>query len=203
MESNKYILCVARFIKKKNHLKIIKAFEKYKKNNGVLNLIIIGEGPEKQNIINLIKTLSCESSITIKSWQGINELKEFYANAKVFLLFSQYDQWGLVVNEAMASGIPCIVSNECGCYEDLIKNKNTGWGVDPINEQELTNIFHLVDKLKEKELIRMQQNVRKTINNYNLGEFSKAVRDSTRYAMKNKKYSKLSALAAYLLYLFR
>ena len=203
LESNKYILCVARFIKKKNHLKLIKAFEKYKKNNGSLNLIIIGEGPEKQNIINFIKTLSCESSIAIKSWQGIDELKKFYANAKVFVLFSQYDQWGLVVNEAMASGIPCIVSTECGCYEDLIKNKNTGWGVDPTNEQELTNIFHLLDKLKEKELIRIQQNIRKTIKNYNLKEFSKAVKDATKYAMKNKKSSKLSALAAYLLFLFK
>ena len=53
-----------------------------------------------------------------------NKLREFYSNAKVFLLFSKSDQWGLVVNEAMASGLPCIVSTECGCYEDLIKNKN-------------------------------------------------------------------------------
>ena len=41
----------------------------------------------------------------------------------------------------MASSLPCIVSYECGCYVDLIKDKNTGWGVDPEDEDQLSNIF--------------------------------------------------------------
>jgi len=51
----------------------------------------------------------------------------------------------------MASSLPCIVSYECGCFLDLIKNKNTGWGVDPENEKQLANILHEIDKTGENE----------------------------------------------------
>ena len=198
-----YILCVARFIEKKNHLKLIKAFASYKNNGGKLNLILIGEGPEKEKILSQIKTLSCSSSITIKKWQEIRELKEYYLKAKAFVLFSKYDQWGLVVNEAMASGIPCIVSTECGCYQDLVKNKNTGWGVDPSNEEELTKIFHKIDNLKEKEIIKIKNNIHQTIKNYDLKSFSKAIVRSSLNAIKNRKSSRLSTFTAYILFLLK
>ena len=51
------------------------------------------------------------------------------------------DQWGLVINEAITSGVPCIVSKNCGCYFDLIKNAKTGWGFDSENIKELSNLM--------------------------------------------------------------
>ena len=202
-EPKKYILSIGRFIKKKNHIRLIRAFANYKKDNGKLNLLLIGEGPEKTNIEKTIEKLSSSRYISIKSWQSISELKKSYSKAKVFVLFSEYDQWGLVVNEAMASGIPCIVSTECGCYKDLIKDKKTGWGVNPLNEQELTDTFHKVEKLKNKELLEMQNNIHKVIKGYNLNNFSIAVKDSSIYALKKRKFSKISAITAYLLYLLK
>ena len=82
-----------------------------------------------------------QSNISIESWKNISELKNYYLNAKVFVLLSNNDNWGLVINEAMASSLPCIVSYECGCYVDLIKDKNTGWGVDPEDEVSIGKYF--------------------------------------------------------------
>jgi len=48
------------------------------------------------------------------------EISKAYVAADCLVLPSDYrETWGLVVNEAMASGLPCIISNQCGCAEDL------------------------------------------------------------------------------------
>ena len=48
--------------------------------------------------------------------------------------------------------------------DELIKNKNTGWGVDPQNEKQLINILHKIDKTGEKEFLEKQMNCLKIIN---------------------------------------
>ena len=91
----------------------------------------------------------------------------------------------------MASSLPCIVSYECGCFLDLIKDKNTGWGVDPKKENQLTNIFHQIDKIEEKEFIEKQSNCLKIINDYSLENFSQAVKDSAYFSLKESKFSNI------------
>ncbi len=200
---NKYILCVSRFLKLKNHITILKAFEVYKQKGGELNLIFIGSGPEKENIINAKEKLSYAANISIETWKNISDLKGYYANAKVFVLLSKNDTWGLVVNEAMASSLPCIVSYECGCYIDLIKNKNTGWGVNPKDEGQLVNIFCNIDKTGENEFIEKQKNCLSVINNYSLDKFTDAIKKSSYLSIKKRKFSTLSLATAYLLFIFR
>ena len=103
----------------------------------------------------------------------------------------------------MASSLPCIVSYECGCYVDLIKDKNTGWGVDPENEKQLANILHEIDKTGENEFIEKQINCLKIINDYSLENFSQAVKNSAFFSLKKSKFSKLSLITAYLIFLFK
>ena len=55
---------------------------------------------------------------------GFRQIEEnplFYALADAFILPSLWEEWGLVVNEAMASGLPVVVSETVGCAEDLLK----------------------------------------------------------------------------------
>ncbi len=200
---NNYILCISRFIKRKNHIKLLKAFELYKQQGGYLNLKLIGSGSEKKNIIHAKDKLSFASNISIETWKDISELKEYYSNAKVFVLLSTNDQWGLVINEAMASSLPCIVSYECGCYVELIKDKNTGWGVDPGNKNQLTNILHEIDQTGEKEFLEKKSNCLKIINNYSLENFSQAVQESASFSLKNSKFSPLCLITSYLMFLFK
>ena len=202
-KSNNYILCISRFIKRKNHIRLLKAFESYKQQGGSLNLKLIGSGSEKKNILQAKEKLSFASKISIENWKDISVLKEYYSNAKVFVLLSTNDQWGLVINEALASSLPCIVSYECGCYEELIKDKNTGWGVDPENENQLTNIFHEIDKTGEEEFLEKKSNCLKIINNYSLENFSQAVQESASFSLKNSKFSSLCLMTSYLMFLLK
>ena len=59
------------------------------------------------------------------------------AFAGAFVHVSLSEQWGLVVNEAMAAGLPVIVSRQCGCAEDLVADGVNGWTVDAHSEAEI------------------------------------------------------------------
>ena len=59
------------------------------------------------------------------------ELAGYYAAADVFVLPTRYDIWGLVVNEAMAKGLPVITTTKCGAGLELVENGVNGWLVEP------------------------------------------------------------------------
>ena len=144
---SRYILSVGRFIEKKNLIRLLNAFEIYKKSHGNLDLLLIGSGPDEDLIRSVIANSRYKNSVHIKSWQQINTLPNYYKNAAFFVLASTNDQWGLVVNEALASGTLCLVSKECGCCIDLIDEGLTGWSFNPYDENELSELFHRSEKL--------------------------------------------------------
>jgi glycosyltransferase involved in cell wall biosynthesis len=69
------------------------------------------------------------------------QLLPYLAHCEAFLHASTIEQWGLVVNEAMAAGRPVLVSQGCGCYEDLIIEGRTGLGFDPSNREALISLL--------------------------------------------------------------
>jgi len=92
-----------------------------------------------------------------------SELPLFYAYAGIFILASKTDQWGLVVNEAMASRASGLVSEGCGCADDLVYNKINGFKFIPEKHEIIKTLKELLnyneDELslmgnKSKEIIR-------------------------------------------------
>ena len=199
---NEYILSVGRFINKKNLFRLLNAFEKYKKSGGVLDLMLIGAGPNEKLINNYISHSKYKNSIHKKYWKQISELPFYYKSAKVFVLASTNDQWGLVVNEALASGIVCLVSRECGCFKDLIENGSTGWGFDPYNENELANLFHKSEQIDKYQLSLMKEKIKNKLKNYNLERYVLAVKKASFKSIKEPIYSKISQITSLLLFWF-
>jgi len=96
------------------------------------------------------------------------QIASYYNLADVLVMPSQYETWGLAVNEAMAAKCACLVSKESGCSDDLIitngKNKN---GL----VFEAGDINSLSDKIKffvknKKKLINMKRNSLKIIKKF-------------------------------------
>jgi glycosyltransferase involved in cell wall biosynthesis len=73
--------------------------------------------------------------VHLPGFRPYDELPVYYALANAFVHASTTEQWGLVVNEAVASGLPVIVSNRCGCVPELVNGN--GFTFDPTNESEL------------------------------------------------------------------
>jgi len=125
-------LFVGRFIELKNINLILQSFLKLQQKKVQINLV--GEG----ELFNELSTRYNNSNIHFLGKKYGDDLVNTYSNADCVILASKSEQWGLVVNEAMASGLPVICSKFVGANYDLIENKNTGLIFDPEKEGDLT-----------------------------------------------------------------
>jgi glycosyltransferase involved in cell wall biosynthesis len=123
-------LFAGKFIDKKNPLFLIDAFTQLKQLNDNVRLLLVGNGVLQNMIKEKISKLPLHiaSSIKLLPFQDQNQIKLLYRVSNVFVLPSKGPQetWGLSVNEALACGIPVIVSNRCGSSNDLVKNDVNG-----------------------------------------------------------------------------
>jgi glycosyltransferase involved in cell wall biosynthesis len=133
----KYFLAAARFIEKKNLLCLLDAYSEYvKRCEGAFkaqpwSLVLLGDGPLREKIQMRISALDLCGHVHLPGFKQYPELPVYYALASAFVHASTVEQWGLVVNEAMASGLPVLLSNRCGCTADLLEAGRNGLDFDP------------------------------------------------------------------------
>ena len=65
--------------------------------------------------------LGLDNDVIFPGFIQYDELPAYYGLAKAFIHASTVEQWGLVVNEALAAGLPVLVSERCGCAPDLVR----------------------------------------------------------------------------------
>ena len=135
-----YFLASARFIEKKNLSTLIEAYGEYRRRSEVAtkipwDLVLLGDGPLRETLESKLLTLNLNEHVHLPGFEPYDELPVYYALANTFVHASTTEQWGLVVNEAIASGLPVIVSERCGCVPELVQGN--GFTFDPTNEGEL------------------------------------------------------------------
>jgi glycosyltransferase involved in cell wall biosynthesis len=105
------------------------------------SLVLLGDGPLKSDLCRLISDLRLDGYVHLPGFKQYHELPVYYGLASAFIHASTTEQWGLVVNEAMASGLPVLVSNRCGCATDLLKDGVNGFIFDPYNVEQLAQLM--------------------------------------------------------------
>ncbi len=160
IEKENILLCVARFSPEKNLEILIKAFresyisKKYK-------LLLVGGGPLKEELAWAAGT----ANIEFRDWLSYQALPILYAHARLFVLPSVFEPWGLVVNEAMAAGLPVLISSECGCAIDLVDNTN-GAIFFPESVLDLTLLFDSLASRSTQDLDEMGKRSKEIVGRF-------------------------------------
>lgn len=139
-----YFLAINRFVCKKNLLFLIRAYADYRRritNAETWDLVLCGEGKLRAQIENIIIENRTAHVVHLPGFLEQDDLLPYFAHAKYFVHASLQEQWGLVVNEAMAAGLPVLVSKTCGCFADLVVEGVNGFGFDPTDETELVDLM--------------------------------------------------------------
>jgi Glycosyltransferase len=196
---SKFLLAVGRQIERKNFQRLIVAFDKLYQGNPTcdIDLILVGKGPEQESLKAQIRP-GLQSHVHFYPFQSQQNLRLFYQKALAFVMPSLQEQWGLVVNEAMASGLPIIISKQCGCAETLVKNEINGFVFDAYSMDELTSAFEKIVNLSSIEIETMRNNSLEIIKEWGLERFSFGAMDAINYALTNKR-KKFYLLSKYLL----
>ena len=88
--------------------------------------------------------------VILAGFKQYDELPAYYGLASAFVHASTTEQWGLVVNEAMASGLPVLVSDRCGCAPDLVEDGVNGFTFDPYDVEALAGLMQRVAAMTDE-----------------------------------------------------
>ena len=88
-------------------------------------LLIVGDGELRQRVEATARALLGDR-LHMPGFVNQSQLGRYYAAADALVLPSDYETWGLVVNEAMQFGLPAVVSSKVGCHRDLVLEDQTG-----------------------------------------------------------------------------
>jgi 1,2-diacylglycerol 3-alpha-glucosyltransferase len=140
-----YFLFVGRLIPEKNVSGLLEAYELYRGRIGAnaWSLVLVGGGQLEARLKQHVLKRNIPG-ITFAGVRQVNELPAYYAHASCLVLPSTSEPWGLVVNEAMACGLPVLVSNRCGCSPELVREGVNGFTFDPFDANCLAALMERV-----------------------------------------------------------
>jgi 1,2-diacylglycerol 3-alpha-glucosyltransferase len=129
--SRTYFLYVGRMAPEKNVEGLLQAWIAYRDEGGNWPLVLVGDGPALPELRAMAAKSEHRDEVHFPGLKTAQELPAYYAFAGCFVLPSTREPWGLVVNEAMASSLPVLVSSRCGSAEDLVEEGRNGFTFDP------------------------------------------------------------------------
>ena len=140
-----FFIVVNRLVKRKNTAMVMEAFAAFCAQNGnAIDLVIVGEGPEEQALRGLADRLGISDRVKFMGVVRNEEIASLIARSIALLLMSSSEQWGLVVNEAIACGVPVIVSDAVGARDALVRNFVNGFVVEGDNPEGLVRALSAV-----------------------------------------------------------
>ncbi len=127
------VITVGQFIPRKGYDILLRAWEQAETD---ANLLMIGGGGEKQTYLDYIKAHNLKN-VMILDFMEKEQLNQMYRLAELFVLPTREDVWGLVVNEAMAAGLPVITTDRCIAGMELIRQGKNGYVIPAENPRRL------------------------------------------------------------------
>lgn len=115
-----------------------------------VRFVIVGEGDEKNNLINKIRYLGLEDLFVFKGRMFGDDLSREYESSHLFILPSLYEGFPLTVLEAWACKLP-VLATSVGELSYIIKEDHNGWLVDPGNCHELAEKLKYILQLSQKK----------------------------------------------------
>ncbi|WP_149243693.1 glycosyltransferase [Dyadobacter sp. 32] len=154
----KYVLNIGRMVPKKNLDVLIKAYAQLQNDisdsEESISLVLIGNGEEESKLKMVAKSLGLfvedlipettpnnPKTVYFGGFRDIDDNSLIFSLSTVFVLPSLWEEWGLVVNEAMSCSVPVIVSETAGCSKDLVIPSLNGFIFDPKNSCQLSNLI--------------------------------------------------------------
>jgi len=139
IKDNKMILAVGQFIYRKGFDVLIKAAEYLEEN---VSIYIVGDEPTEE-YLSIVENIGLKN-IHFVGFKIKQELTQYYLAADVFVLPTREDIWGLVINEALAYGLPVISTKRCMAALELVKNEENGFIVDVDDDISLSEKMNII-----------------------------------------------------------
>src|ERR1700676_2317763 len=160
---SRFILFVGRLVPEKGVFDLLEAYAKLESGmRSEVGLAFAGDGVSREELPQQAKRIS-RGVVCFPGFAQREDLSGLYALAECLVLPTHSDPWGLVVNEAMACGLPIIVSSVAGCSADLVDDGWNGYVVPPRDSEKLSvaiNSLVRQPELKQRMSARSLERIR-------------------------------------------
>lgn len=192
-----YFLSVSRFVAEKNLPTLVDAYGRYRamvSSDTAWDLVLAGDGPEASALTFQIAASGLGASIHRPGFLQQDGLAPWYAFAGAFVLPSVSEPWGLVANEAAASGLPLLISQNCGCARTLVPDPpgTTGWRFDPTNPALLADRFAYLASLDVASREALGARAQAVAAAWGPSRFADGLRDALERAARHQARSRRS-----------
>jgi 1,2-diacylglycerol 3-alpha-glucosyltransferase len=175
-----FFLTVCRFAAEKNLVHLVRAFARYREQSNPLSawdLVLCGGGPGSAEVDDVIARSGCAAAIHRPGFLQADALTRWYGHAEAFVLPSLSEPWGLVVNEAAASGLPLLVSRRAGCAATLVPEPDgtTGGQFDPLDLEEMTTKLAWIASLPQEDRRAMGERAAQVVSAWGPDCFARGV----------------------------
>lgn len=174
-------LFVGKFIEKKRPMDFIRSIERAAGDRNSIIGLMVGDGPLRADCEGYVEDRKVPVRFT--GFLNQTQIVTSYVAADALVLPSDGGEtWGMVVNEAMTCGLPCLVSSEVGCGPDLIASHETG-AVFPLGD-----IGALADHLKalasDRTLLsRLGRNAQQKSSTFSVHASAKSIVEAVRVCL--------------------
>lgn len=139
------IITTSKLLNRKRIDLIIKAIGEVAKQDKNIHLMIVGDGPQKESLVNLVHELKLEKIVTFEGYVTQDKIVQYYQQADLFVSMSEDESWGQVYLEAMSCGLSVITTRNDGSVEIIEENKS-GYFVDQNDYSQLsTKIIQVIN----------------------------------------------------------
>jgi glycosyltransferase involved in cell wall biosynthesis len=149
---NNKIICVGRLVPKKNVRDLLAAWKFVEQHNDSYRLVVLGDGPLLPELKAYAGSIKL-NRVTFAGAAANDEIPKYLHEADAFISPSLYESWGLVANEAMAAGLPVLLSDKFNAAGTLLKDGINGYIFDPYDlegiQKKLIDFINLPHPEKE------------------------------------------------------
>ena len=149
----KRLVSIGRLSKEKGFVDLIEMFNKLHELEPKWKLDIIGDGSQKNKIVDRIYQYKLTKDVTLHGFQKKKTINKILNKSSIYIMTSYTESFGIVLIEAMSHGIPCISFTSAEGANDLIKNGKNGYLIDNRDEDDMIEKIRLLindQELREK-----------------------------------------------------
>lgn len=195
-----YFLSVCRFVPEKNLPRLVEAFARYRRaaDDQAWDLVLCGDGPGRDEVEAAVAASGFADSIHRPGFLQVDALPRWYAHAGAFVLASLQEPWGLVANEAAASGLPLLISRRAGCAATLVPAPpgQTGFRLDPLDVDEMAEALDRVASAPDETRAAMGRRAAEVVARWGPERFADGVVEALDLARARRPRRRVRSLLA-------
>ena len=178
--TEKNIVAVGRLSSGKNFDLCIKAFAMVSRKYSDVNLLLIGDGPERKNLEKLAHSLGIDNRVKFLGF--VDNIAPILCRSYMLVHTARYEGFGRVIAESLSCGVPVVTSSKGG-PEEILANNVGGYLVEPNPEKIAEKIIYLLEnpeiRIKLGELGR-----KRAVENYSISVFEEKMKKIYKLALE-------------------